>query len=355
MFSYLDKLRLAPSDAAELSELRSSPLWQEHELAHALLNCCRGLPLPPIELTSQGACFLYGKGGYPWGALPYPCEHAELAKLLFMHGEEEKARKMAAWQGNTLDHQGRPLSFFLQQEGAPPEPLLRAVEALIEATGGIPLATKVADHDLGLLGLRSENATAMVCATGCKSGMGCFLHGDAGIVNYGPQRLPLGESTAFGLAGKPIRQEIMETPKGFCMTFQTALAAPSPRSFDLPFLQDSGYSGLWIEATHHLGLNEAFFTAELEGFVDPREVAIVFFGVGESALVARHHKLNPGSLDRYIGPAKPVTFGSVTLESLGETAQMEVIPLAGDGHFFGANFLVAFTLASPQLAFSFKT
>ena len=185
--------------------------------------------------------------------------------------------------------------------------------------------------------------TIQALATGCKSGMGTFLRGRAGIVNFAPQLTPLGDTRAFGLAGKPLFLKLEENR----LNYQTRLAAPHGRPTGLDHLKDSGFSGLWIETEAEILDESLQLRCTIDGVRSLEECTFVFFGKGEACFVSGSHKLNPRSLDRYQGPPQELSFvageSSVSLNPQEGFSRMEVIPLAGDDTLWGADFLVAFT------------
>ena len=132
----LDLLRKHPSKE-ELQAVRGSGLLGEHELVAALyaLNSGDASLLPYLSQLSSGAVPLFRRGMFPWGALPYPLEHAKLAHTLFLLGRQEIAKKMAEWQTQfACDHYGEPIfSLFLQERGATYQELVDANAALFEA------------------------------------------------------------------------------------------------------------------------------------------------------------------------------------------------------------------------------
>lgn len=356
---FIEKLRLRE---VQTDDSRLCAFCEEHELAHALyaLNCKeRGLTYPPLKLLpkASGAVPLYYRGAYPWGALPYPREHAELARLCFLLGEEELSNKMAGWQRKSLDHTGKPLFSLFSQEGSfSYASLQEANRALFETLGIANIIDPASneefvDQDIGMWGRRTEERTILSLATGCKSGMGIYLFQDAGMLNYGPQLLPIGECSGFGLAGKPSNLHIANE----AFSCKTRIAAPHNRKTGLSYLKDSGYSGYWIETSQSLQKDSLISHCTLLGTRDVSRAAFSFYGKGKTCCVSKRQKLHPRSLDRYEGPPQPLDLigeqGAVHLDFFEGASQMVVIPLAGDDSFWGADFLVAFTLKQPAVQF----
>jgi hypothetical protein len=192
------------------NERSSATLWgllQEHELLHAyayLLAKRERLPFPPlnIEQAESGCVLLIRSHFFPWAGLPYPQEHAELGWLLLQTGEEpfyKIACNMAAFQYATLDHDKRPLFAIYRQEAVGKYgELCEANRTFFAALpADIKKGPSFFDAELGIVSLRRDEETFFSSASGCKSGIGALLFRDVGILNFAPQRLPLGESENF--------------------------------------------------------------------------------------------------------------------------------------------------------------
>jgi hypothetical protein len=306
-----------------------------------------------------GACALYPKSFFPWQGLPYPKEHAELGSL-FMQSEDEamhkRARQMASFQEATLDHQKRPFSSLLQQEGSSSfEELKAANVTFFEAVGITPSDhLQFSESTLCMVSRRSNDASLYCLGSGCKSGIGAFLFHDAGIINFGPQLLPIGNCSGFGLAGRAQKSHLKSDPDEFFLSFLCRLAAPSSRKVNA--LEDSGYSGLWTETKVRGNLKQMSLQSHFEGVRPINQIVYSFFGKGEACVIAGSHKLHTRSLDRYCGPPQRVNFigkrGGIAIAALEGLASMEVIPLASDESFWGADFLAAYTLGLPTVSFS---
>ncbi|MFN0065410.1 MAG: hypothetical protein ACKVOH_04155 [Chlamydiales bacterium] len=310
---------------------------------HELLEIEQRGEVPPgLEQSKTGAVPLFKQAFFPWGALPYPKEHAQLGYYLAQLGEREIAQRMGEWQRGTLDFQGRPLfSLFLQERGATFAELVEANARFFQVIDLVDPVDHFVDHELGIVRINTKVSTQLGVATGCKSGMGAFLYRDIGVVNFGPQLLPLGECCGFGLAGKPLQCEVAQNR----LEYTTRLAAPLDRSTEPFHLQDSGFSGLWLEAALQFHPGAMEFAAHFAGLSSLDPWLFSFFLKAQSCLVSGSHKLSPRSLDRYKGPSSTIAFfseqGRMEIDMQG-CLDMEIIPLAGDDSFWGADFLVAF-------------
>jgi len=356
------------NDPHKIEELRFSPFIEDNELNQAIYALLtQRYRLKPYRLQffplASGAIPLFRKGFFPWEALPYPLQHAQLGILLLQLEDREMhklAHDMALFQEATLDHQKKPIYALMQQEGAASHfALEEANRNFFEAIRLTPAnISHFVDHTLGMISKRTETASLLCIGSGCKSGMGAFLSQDAGVLNFGPQVLPLDDCAGFGLAGRAQKIFIQDTSNYFSLLLQSRLAFPSQRSTQFFNLQDSGYSGLWVESEISGDLNNISISVHFDGFRPLSRIAFSFFGKGEACLIAGSHKLNPRSLDRYQGPAQPLSFvgkkGRVCIEAMEGVAGMQVIPLAGDASYWGADFLVAYTLDTPTITFFLK-
>ncbi len=288
---------------------------------------------------------MYENEFFPWGGLPYPYEHARLGVELVQKGELEKAKELIPFQQATLDHHGKPLySLFRQEKGRGYAELEEANRLFFEALRCEPeKESQYINEELGILSNRTPEQTILSLGSGCKSGMGAYLVGEGGVLTFGPQLRPLGECSGFGLAGRARHLEIDATS----MHYQCRLAAPHDRDTGIPWMRDSGYCGTWIETTTKQVEGCLSIKSTFEGFRPLSDFLFTFFVKAKACFVAGSHKLNPRSLDRYQGPPQQVGLGEVAISPEGGFKSMEVVPLAGDGAYWGADFLVALTLEQP--------
>ncbi|MCC5831723.1 MAG: hypothetical protein JJU12_01595 [Chlamydiales bacterium] len=287
---------------------------------------------------------------FPWGGLPYPCEHAKKGLELIRKGDIETAKKMAAFQQATIDHRGKPLyPLFQQERGCRFAELERANSAFFDA-----LAVEQApeyrylDSELGIVFHRTPEQTVVCLASGCKSGMATFLVRQGGVLNLGLQLLPLGECAGFGLAGRGRNIEISENALGYICR----LAAPHDRDTGIPWLKDSGYSAAWVESACAIHPDRLSLACTLEGFRPLTDLLFTCFLKADACFVAGSHKLNPRSLDRYQGPPQTIKIDGLTITPEAGFRVMEVVPLAGDESFWGADFMMSLTLLNKTFQFT---
>ena len=287
---------------------------------------------------------------FPWSGLPYPYEHAQLGVELVKKGELEAAQKLVAFQQAALDHHHRPLyPLFRQEKGRAFSELEEANRQFFEAFRLEPATEyRFEDPELGYLYQRDREKTVALLGSGCKSGMGTFLVEDAGVLTYGPQLTPIGDCSGFGLAGRGTSIELhASTLRSHCR-----LAAPHPRDTGYPWLEDSGYAGMWLQSTSTYQENQLHIEGTFEGFRPLSEVIFALYLKADACFVATSHKLHTRSLDRYEGPPQPVEIEGMVIHPQEGFSSMHVIPLAGDRSFWGADFLLALSMQSSNFKLS---
>lgn len=260
---------------------------------------------------------------FSWGALPYPHESVT-------HAAENWQRRF------TVDHNGYPFAFlFCQERGYKPSSLPQRYER----------GTFI-DENYGLALHRGEDHSLLCAATGCKSGIGAFLKEGCGVINMGPQFLPLGETDDFGIVGRPAELQINHEDSRFSLSWRSPIAATHPRETGLPHLKDAIYSGMW--ALFNMTFREGTLCAEItiDGY-RPLNTTLFSFFCKATLCQVGDLSLRPCSLDRYEGPAQSITLhGQNNSLSLAISNPIRVIPLAGGNAFWGSDFLIAAELSS---------
>lgn len=312
-----------------------SPHLYEHELL-AALYALKGKIKLEYEQLENGAVPLFKRGYFPWGALPYPREHAEFGLCLAHLGKKEAAQKLAQWQQFTLDHQNAPLAAFFSQESQSYEALQTANRELFNKCPVEPIKEGFFyDEPFSFCGYKDLNTTILSFGLGCKSGCAIFMHKDVGIVNMGPHEV------SFGIAGKPkdLNYNISENKAEF--SCQTQVAAPHPRK---NILQDSGFSGVWLKAHHKLTPKSLDLSLAFESLLPIEQFGFSFFVKADKCVVANSHILRPQSSDCYEGPSTKIELrgknGALILEAK-EACKMKITPLPNENNFWGANFLIS--------------
>lgn len=298
------------------------------------------------------ATLLFEHEFFPWGGLPYPCEHAKRGLDFLRKGDREVAMKAALFQQATLDHRNRSIySFFQQERGCRFVELDEANRVFFHELGVQPKTEyHFIDPELGILFHRTKHQTVMCLASGCKSGMGAFLVREGGVLNFGPQLHPLGECGGFGLAGRGENIHIAEER----LRYRCRLAAPHDRDTGIPWLRDSGYSRAWMDSECLIDAGQLVARCTLKGCRPPTDFLFTCFLKAQACFVAGSHKLTPRSLDRYQGPPQWIQIDGVQMIPESGFHSMEVVPLAGDESFWGTDFMVALSIRDNLFQMSMK-
>ena len=177
-----------------------------------------------------------------------------------------------------------------------------------------------------------DRASFVCSLSGKNSGMGAFHKTQVKVVNFGPWSAPLGECSGFG---------IKRSLSDFCAVSSRSLSGwtrfqPSQHNPDTwakaEIVADEGALNLSISPTP---------------VTEAGTLSFAFLIQSEEAQIGNHRFL-PATMRHYVGESSLVTFysGKEKIEiSTCERREVELIPLAGGGHFWGANFLLAFSFS----------
>ena len=186
---------------------------------------------------------------------------------------------------------------------------------------------------------QSENSSFVCSLSGRNSGMGAFHKDSVKVVNFGPWAAPLGEFSGFG-----IKRGMSE----FCESSASSLQGWTR-------MQPSAhFPDTWsrVDVKNEEGkLNLSIAPTPV---ADAGTLSFAFLVQSEQAQIGNHRFL-PATMRHYVGESSLITFysGKEKIEiSTCERREVELIPLAGGGHFWGANFLLAFTLYPNNPALS---
>jgi hypothetical protein len=141
---------------------------------------------------------------------------------------------------------------------------------------------------------------------GRQVGLASFFVGGIEIRTLGPQQMPLGDPSRFGMDQKE----------------------------PLAWIRTAGPEEIWIRPTW----KEESLEVEWSGV--ETTAAFAFYVVAKEARW-KEETLLPGSLKKISGPAEPVAFGPLVIEA-DSVSKMHLIPLAGQGAFWNATFLLAY-------------
>lgn len=377
-----------------------------------------GLPLLEVtpHLLKGGAALFELEEFRPWLSAPSMPHHIEygiwlctLALMTQRQDLRETALQLVRWHINTLDYHYKPfLGLFVQEEafdtnqslllyyllfkGATllcDDPEIHAVtaklyvfqsnssntdllwvlfERLFEKGKAVPSldishitpSQSIYDPSTALIGYRSPRGHAVCSLHGNRTGLGTLRFDDVEFVNYGPQYLPLGECQGFGILGNSLsdqgeRTPLMQVyPQGFTMKGCVRLI-DQPCTFQ--DINEREYTGVWLELEQEFKFPVLDLQVRLLSLDGWEGIALSFFVKARCCRIGAT-QLVPRSFDKYQGKVENLIFegdkGSCLLKAPHSKAELQVIPLAGNQSFWGADFLIAYTLHSDQRCYQWQ-
>jgi hypothetical protein len=112
----------------------------------------------------------------------------------------------------------------------------------------------------------------------------------------------------------------------------------------------------WMQIEAYFEAQKFKLSCRLQEDRPSENLAMVFYLKGDQLVIGGKETLQGGSLERYQGKAVPLELiaedEKIFIEPLFDQ-EMQIIPLAGGDHFWGAHFLIAFPL-SETLDFLIK-
>ncbi len=347
----------ASPGSGELLKMALSSPWSSQFLPTQLLKqwdaSPTAPPLFPVQLPS-GAAPLY-QGGFPRIA-----ECCQLALLWSLYARKRgmaafqlAAEKLAGWllpliesRLTTLwtiesqyDERETALSCALllmacgkeadqfYREDLPKDPFFRF---LFQSEPKIEVREKaLAEPLLGYRLIQSADSLLALSLCGKGTAAGAMRIGSLVIPAFGPQGAPLSDSTLFGV-------DTTLSDRGWFRP-----AASSETWFQMqPKVEAQGISISWQQ----IGM-------------DPKKpIALSFYLSADTAILNNKH-FKPKSLQKFSGESNRADFevGGLTVAFVFDRAlRMELIPLAGEGCFWGTSFLFALWLPPFDGTLSFQ-
>lgn len=358
-----------------LNKMRARPFWNWGDSFLALSGHVLGFSAekPSLKQLQNGACFREAKIPDPYALAEEGVLWAALGVIENKKELCQAAVKLANWQLHLLDHRYFPFQGIWTKSAHLPEILayhsllfsmafaFSGEERFQRAAAGIrphlqgieipelPRQISRFLHDrkvsqekyhlspfleemvLGMTKASGPNWSAVAAVSGINTGMGAFHKNESAVVTFGPQMRPLDDLTSFGIERVCSFKERTFSDLVWEKTVQGFLLKGWTKVFAQP---------LWIESTFRVQNGEMKIEITKEEGKEWENLYFTFFVRSEEAAVGGK-KLQPLSLERFKGEALKVIFKGLEIEGEGE---VEVIPLAGGSHFWGADFLVAYAL-----------
>jgi hypothetical protein len=190
------------------------------------------------------------------------------------------------------------------------------------------------DLDLGMATFSSREIEACLSFSGWNSGLGTMRFGNISSCSFGPQRAPLSDTTGFGVSQ--------------ALGGGTVIITEKERVEIEGWTRCHGRKESWLHlraslADHAVQLDTRF----VEGDSDSPLNMVFYVQAGKCSPESSGESFLPGSLHRYKGKCDAVILDErVRLTCSGTDQELQIIPLAGEGCFWNANFLIAFSCPS---------
>ena len=382
-----------------LIRARSQGYWDSLQLGHALTALISRLIGDPCEFTSMPTPLIETGNHLLEKQIPSPHLCAELALVTACLGLLDQNKELMSavvqlgiWQSRLIDYHGAPFhGLWSRAEKSDPYRLTTYTYLLFSLCDGLtgdakwrPLADSCmrllsssdkepteydiflsatlqnliaredmsiempegSEPDYGLIAKVTPDLSTAATACGAGTALGAIHKKNVKIPAFGPHFVPLGESSQFGLfrpanIGNASFADVTRSDSHITgwtplidPTSDTVCAGKSWMHFALT-LED--------EATHI----ETMFIKEEEV-----SLSFVFFVRGDCIQI-NTTTLRPGSLERYEDKAEPIVAGGELTITPHHDGRMQIIPLAGGDHFWGATFLIAYPITSERIRYSF--
>lgn len=344
------------------------------------------LPIHP-EQFPNGVALLDTLGWCESREIPEPIELAQLGVLWMILGVRLKNEvlqraglKIALWHVHLLDSQGRThlsvwsraRSFRLStlslwkyvlftiayrltgQSGfdqlaeiakgeawdpkAFPVKLLILVPSKVSSLLSYPLRPFAEEMTVGIVKFSTLEMSMMAHLSGWNSGLFSFHKKEVALINAGPQvgsydhLEQFGVCRTWGVKERPFQEIIWEKTAYHChlQGWTRLLALP-----------------LWLELKARLQAAQATLEVTFQDKEIKAPLSMILFLHCPKLVIGGKYHLEVGSLERYEGKSLPLELQGAQEKMVlhPDTAlSMQVMPLAGGDHFWGAHFLAAFPL-----------
>lgn len=386
---------------AKLLSYKYPNSWQLPYFYKMLVACFLGYPtqIGKLHLSSKGIALIEYGGHDPHLHLPHPLYNAELALLGLILGLQtgredliEAALEISRWVATTIE-QGWPL--WMQEETFDPVMLTYISKVLLKLTAQltaneqikkvyheiqeaketnilasvfsliieqlhVPRRYDLAQHIdeeskyLGYMHYTYQHFSSYATVAGAGTGFAGFAKGAVKITSMGPHTGSLGDMSRYGIYRTPLLQQ---TP------FKDVVMQKDARH-----MLFSGWTGvveggsgsikpgpIWLrvqlDVKEERARLQTMWVNSSSQDRSQKDLYITLFVKGKKLIVDGKYHLYPSTLDRYQGVASDLVIqdGNESLTLFASHGRlMQVIPLAGEGCFWGAQFLIAYPLQEEE-------
>jgi hypothetical protein len=200
---------------------------------------------------------------------------------------------------------------------------------------------------VGLMKFMTPQSSMACSLSGWNSGVFSYHKNYAAIVNAGPQLAPLDDLEKFG-----VNRTCSITSRNFNeITWEKTAFNFRMKGWTKIFAHPA-----WLQIEAHYEAQKLHLSCHLQEGQPSENLAMVFYARGDRLVIGGKETLQAGSLERYQGKSLPLELQAenekIFIEPLVEQ-EMQIIPLAGGDHFWGAHFLIAFPLSEGKDFFQY--
>lgn len=217
--------------------------------------------------------------------------------------------------------------------------------------GALQLSSTLCDPHTSLVGKRFQDGYGYATLCGGASGLGSYCYKDVKILTWGPQTSSLGNCEGFGIYSPcyhPYRKQsytqLSAANHGFSLDGNVKVGAPKAKTISDTI--KTVESAEWLKSSQSLSKDRiqiAWNWLKSRDSDSNRHICF-FMKACDCQLIKDKLRFPLRSLERYNGEFQPVLFiglkGKILLSASGPL-NMELIPLAGEGDFWGADYLLA--------------
>jgi len=250
----------------------------------------------------------------------------------------QAAKKIANLKINFLQHE---IQFSSEDEKNLP---LQAIFSYLEncSDSSFNYRKEVVKNNFGINSYFSKPFSVITSACGVNTGLGSIRAAHNHITSFGPHYNPLGEMEKYGIfrqafSGVESLQDVSVKFEPFRSSAWTKCI--SSESKLMP-------SDIWIETSLEEIDDEIHLSVRFENFGENLPISFAFF-IQSKKISMLDKSFHQNSLERFRGKSETISCQSKS-EILEISAKfdsyMQVIPLAGGDHFWGADFLLAYDI-----------
>lgn len=195
----------------------------------------------------------------------------------------------------------------------------------------------------------SKDILIAITTIGKNTGIGYIKRGKVIITNFGPHFFPLGEMDHFGIFHHPTWRQKTANLGSEPFYIKSWISLPSTK-LNENHLEKFIKGDIEMELEMEKKISAIELAIRLIGPLHSNKLAFTFF-LQASELIADDVKLEPYSLNRYQGinrPIRAIQEIDTIIISPNFVGEMQIFSLAGKNHFWGSQFLVAYSLVDED-------